>query len=293
MKVVGEQAAHLPRSLSLLPSCHCLWMTMGQSWMLIDLDVQEIIGGQGKLGEWFWSRGDMLESLKVPPSSLKIDTLLKGPVEAQNFSLVHRLPLEVFDFVVDNLIGTKDKFGFFSLAVTCKTILCLLRKRILTWQRQHSRSTRVGHRIICVGEYAEMFPPGVQTTEELQQLALHLTRSAYDIMGYVYARLQSSCNQPPNRDIQSLIAVMQDLKEYGTLSPQMVCGGSEVDGGCMHSSFPLGRPVGAVQHLKMRIRAQGRCGAAVRSPPGRPPQQLAFGQADFRAPPPREHLVGW
>ncbi|KAI0636612.1 hypothetical protein C8Q77DRAFT_513804 [Trametes polyzona] len=147
---------------------------MGQVWDILDVDGMRLVGGSMKLGEFFWE-GDFwhVEALRVPASDLKIDELLRGPVNPQRASLLFRLSVELFDAIVTEVFDDNqeisDNYPFLCLAVTCKIALSHTRKRILECHRR-TYSPLALHRLICLGEYTRVLPQGMLNADEIQEI---------------------------------------------------------------------------------------------------------------------------
>ncbi|KAI0780571.1 hypothetical protein BD413DRAFT_607852 [Trametes elegans] len=179
---------------------------MGQYWQILDLDAREVIGGHGdKLGVFFWSSDydDLLGSLKLSASDERFDTLLGGIIAEQASPLLQRLQVEIFDLVVDDVTDVDDGLWLLFLAITCKAILARVRGRILAWQQEHRKDTRRGHRLICVGDYAETatLPPRMLSAEELLEIAQlggedPELDASNTLFSYAYERYRSGSPRP-------------------------------------------------------------------------------------------------
>ncbi|EIW60248.1 uncharacterized protein TRAVEDRAFT_70691 [Trametes versicolor FP-101664 SS1] len=148
---------------------------MGQCWELVDLDGEVIVGdyGGGKLGEWFWeNQWGIMDAFRVPVYGARVDELLQGPMTEQPACVLLRLVQDNFNLILDEL-AKKDYVALLCYAVTCKAALAGCREYIIAHQRRHCRPLLAGHRLVCIGEYANRpwkLPPEMLTDEEVDEL---------------------------------------------------------------------------------------------------------------------------
>lgn len=108
-------------------------------------------------------------ALNVSP---KVDELLLGSVADQLSSRLLGLAQELYDLFLDDL-EDMSYMALLSCAVTCKAALARSRRHIETHQRRYIPRGLAGHRLICVGEYANLLsqlPSGMLTDEEAEEV---------------------------------------------------------------------------------------------------------------------------
>jgi len=162
---------------------------MGQYWQIIAPHLRETLGGWGKLGEFFTGDSpsclDFLLAVPVLPSdshpdkdtpkqaSLWEDRLGAVRSKSSGSPTAHSSFLDL-PTDVHHLIFQSDELEFLDLVslslvgpyfwrIGMKYVEALLRKTLFPWS---------GVAIICVGDYAEDFPEGLFTEDEVEELDL-------------------------------------------------------------------------------------------------------------------------
>ncbi|KAI0330953.1 hypothetical protein GY45DRAFT_1323101 [Cubamyces sp. BRFM 1775] len=111
---------------------------MRQRWYLYNIDKQEVAEGLSAILADFFFRATLpstpgahtalLSSIRRPSLPKEVDTwMASGRTIIQRYGF-GKLPLEVFDMIMDQL----QSMDLFVLALTCKSMLCALRTRLLS-----------------------------------------------------------------------------------------------------------------------------------------------------------------
>ncbi|KAI0822758.1 hypothetical protein BC628DRAFT_1292058, partial [Trametes gibbosa] len=119
----------------------------------VDLDDRVWFEGAGKIGDWFWcSAGLTLETLRIPCTNDKIESLLIGRFNHQRAAPLLRLPPELLHEIIVTLNPTHAYApAVFLFATTCKLALALARPHIIRLQRRHY-APLAGHRLVCIAD---------------------------------------------------------------------------------------------------------------------------------------------
>ncbi|KAI0647423.1 hypothetical protein C8Q79DRAFT_1009522 [Trametes meyenii] len=160
---------------------------MGQTWIAVDLDARIRLDEGGTLEEQFWGDGFNLDSIRVPCTNDKINTMLSGRFTHQRGAPLLRLPPELLHEIIDILSPVETYSpGMFLFALTCKFALALARPHIARLQRRHF-APLARHRLICIGSGARNladYPLGLFSKGEERPLLTSVTSaessSSYD-----------------------------------------------------------------------------------------------------------------
>ncbi|KAJ3773941.1 hypothetical protein FB446DRAFT_505305 [Lentinula raphanica] len=180
---------------------------MGQYWRLINIDKREATSDMGKLQEFFYDQGHIVDYLipLVLPSKYRSDLISledsiqkfarKNPSTSASTAILLTLPVELLLLIVDEL---SDDY----LPLLCFSLTCTFLWDITGQARYHSLSSSLnklswaGDRIILLGDWARLLPSSMLSDEEVEELKLDDSPS--DTLAEALIDAARGFPEPPN-----------------------------------------------------------------------------------------------